>query len=346
MMKVTHENPGTRQRLNSFENLNPGTFGTPDFCDPLRPLRLICDAFVNEAKKIDASHQSTFDWVVGQMHSMNYHVFAAQSAGVDRNKILDSLAAVRAIQAQSPFVDRLQNWPRGYQGDFETVEYLMRSINNAEPHTLGYWIEQYCLNTAVAQQHRNKVRWQAEQITKVIDLGYRTNSPARILILACGSCPDVRMCLDGIADKRFEIVLNDMDQSALEFSRERLLTLGERLKLIKGNMFRQINKFAENGPFDLVLAGGLFDYLTDDQVSFLLRAVTSKLLSRTGKFVFTNIARPNAYKCWMEYCANWFLTERTEDDFSSLFGRCAIDLRRVSIDQEPCGMTLLLEVDP
>jgi hypothetical protein len=109
-------------------------------------------------------------------------------------------------------------------------------------------------------------------------------------------------------------------------------------------MLRAINKFASHGPFDLVLAGGLFDYLNDDQATFLIKAITSTLLSPTGTFAFTNIAKPNPFKYWMEYCANWFLIERTEDDFESLIDQCAIDLKQVSVDMEFCGMTFLVEI--
>jgi SAM-dependent methyltransferase len=220
----------------------------------------------------------------------------------------------------------------------------MESINRSEPGTVAHWIEKYCLTTAIAQQHRNKVRWQADHIERVIKAGANAGKPARILLLACGSSPDVRMCLPRIVDHDFQIVLNDMDDGALEFSREKLRSLGERVKTVPGNMFRLVNKFAADGPFDLVLAGGLFDYLKDDQAAFLINAIKSKLLSPTGIFAFTNIAKPNPYKYWMEYCANWFLIERTEDDFESLIDQCAIDLKKVSFDMEFCGMTFLVEI--
>ena len=41
------------------------------------------------------------------------------------------LAAAREIHGASPFVTRLQQWPRGYPGDFETIEWLWRGDNRA-----------------------------------------------------------------------------------------------------------------------------------------------------------------------------------------------------------------------
>jgi hypothetical protein len=45
--------------------------------------------------------------------------------GVPPGRILQLVARAREVHARSPFVRRLQSWPRGYPGDFETVEYLL-----------------------------------------------------------------------------------------------------------------------------------------------------------------------------------------------------------------------------
>ena len=40
-------------------------------------------------------------------------------------------APARLIHGKSPFIRRAQIWPRGYPGDFETIEYLVHPINRA-----------------------------------------------------------------------------------------------------------------------------------------------------------------------------------------------------------------------
>lgn len=47
------------------------------------------------------------------------------------------------LHSRSPFISRLQSWPRGYPGDFETIESLVQQINRATPGTEPYktWIE-------------------------------------------------------------------------------------------------------------------------------------------------------------------------------------------------------------
>jgi extracellular factor (EF) 3-hydroxypalmitic acid methyl ester biosynthesis protein len=313
--------------------------------DKLRNLKKLADEFVLGCKTINTSHSSSFDWIASRMHGIYYAVFEAESNGIPREKILEVLQGVRLIQSESPFIARLQNWNRGYQGDFETIEYLLSSQNKAKPKTIGFWIEKYCLNTAITQQHRNKVGFQADRILQTILAGLKKEEPAKILILACGSSPDLQIILDLIEPLEYLIVLNDMDQAALAFSAQKLSPIRDRVEICPGNTFRLINRFAEFGGFDLVLAGGLFDYLQDHQATFLINAIHTKLLAPGGSFIFTNIAEENPYKYWMEYCANWFLIERTETEIKQLLENCRISPENISIRPEATGLTYLVETE-
>jgi extracellular factor (EF) 3-hydroxypalmitic acid methyl ester biosynthesis protein len=308
-------------------------------------LKITAHDFVFGSKTIDTSHPSAFDWVASRMHAVNYAIFEAESNKIPKEIILAELEEVRKIQAQSPFVARLQNWYRGYQGDFETVDHLLSSENKAKPHTLAFWLEKYCLNTAIAQQHRNKVGYQADRIFQTILDGINKGQRAKILIIASGSSPDVQIILDLIHSFDFLLVLNDMDKEALSFSSKKLDSITDRIQIVEGNTFQSINKFAKVGKFDLVLAGGLFDYLNDKQASFLINAIHSKLLAKDGKFVFTNIAKGNPYKYWMEYCANWFLIERTDHEIKNLLKKCSVESEKISIRKEATGLTYLIETE-
>src|SRR5688500_2909423 len=58
-------------------------------------------------------------------------VLGCEEAELTHEEIVQILEPVRRVHAQSPFVSRLQQWPRGYPGDFETVEYLVSGRNRA-----------------------------------------------------------------------------------------------------------------------------------------------------------------------------------------------------------------------
>ena len=88
-------------------------------------------------------------------HEVCAGILEAETQGYSRQQIAKVVAPARAIHAKSPFIKRLQEWPRGYPGDFETVEYICNSINQAQPDSFAFHYERMCLNSTLAQQHRN-----------------------------------------------------------------------------------------------------------------------------------------------------------------------------------------------
>ena len=107
---------------------------------------------------------------------------------------------------------------------------------------------------------------------------------------------------------------------------------------------RRLRKTAQHGlKFDLVLAGGLFDYLPDEHAAYLIKHAWS-LLDAGGVFFLTNIARGNPYRPLIEYFGDWFLIERSEDDVMRLCQAAGIPRDAVSITREETGLTLLIEI--
>jgi len=149
--------------------------------------------------------------------------------------------------------------------------------------------------------------------------------------------------LNRIEREDFEIFLNDNDEEALAFSLAKLKQLGDRIRTVHGNVFRNRNLLRDLGKFDLVLAGGLFDYLNERQATFLIKIGIDKLLDSSGIFAFTNIAKPNPYRIWMEYCANWQLIERSERDLDDLLrGITSAVCAKFTVDKTE--MTHLIEI--
>ncbi|MBX9394813.1 hypothetical protein K4749_14700 [Streptomyces sp. TRM72054] len=74
---------------------------------------------------------------------------------------------------------------------------------------------------------------------------------------------------------------------------------------------------ADHGPFDLVLAGGLFDYLEERFARALIRTTLSRLCRPGGTFYFSNIATPNPYAALMTHIGRWNLVERTPADIEA-----------------------------
>jgi extracellular factor (EF) 3-hydroxypalmitic acid methyl ester biosynthesis protein len=272
------------------------------------------------------------------MHAFASAVTACEAAGRTRLELLPLLEGVRGLHAASPFVHRLQTWPRGYPGDFETVEWLCDARNRAEPGTVPWAIEQCSLQSPLAQQHRNKVGLQARAI-----LGTLVANPrARILSIGCGGCRDLSLIEDYIPQGHGSFTLVDADAGALDFARERLDRLNGRCTFVQGRVPRVLARLRAGGPFDLVVAGGLFDYLQDRWAIATLSAAR-ELVGPGGRVLLSNIATGNPFRPWIEYLADWWLIERQEADVLRLLEQAGFDVERARVTRDSSGLALMAE---
>ena len=280
----------------------------------------------------------SFHRVVSIVHDLCDALIDAEAAGCTHEELRDATRLARDLHGTSPFIKRLQNWPRGYPGDFETIEWLCQAHNRAVPGTLGSALEAYALASAIAQQHRNKVLFQADCLREVM----ARKPDCRVLSLACGSSPDLRAVADHVPLSS-RIVLCDWDAEALCYSRAQLLPIADRCELVKGMVPKVLRQVRAHGPFDLILAGGLFDYLSDRAIVRTLSEAWTSMLAPGGCIVFTNIARGNPFRVWLEYLADWRLIERTEDDIVNLCGLGGINVAPTLV-RDATGLAILATV--
>jgi len=270
---------------------------------------------------------------IAQMHGL-CSVLAELPAALWRSPAVQELLNPAAdLQTQSAFVRRLREWPRGYPGDFETVELLVKGSEVPTSPDPARWIDWYALNTAIGQQHRNKVWWQYLRMCAA--------TPGRILSVGCGGGADFN-----IAPHRFTgsaIVLLDLDQDALRLAQDRLARYCE-VHTICGDVRRGIRKAQDQGPFDIVVCGGLFDYLDDRTIVFLLKELRERALKVGGTVLFTNIAEGNPFRVWMEAIADWRLIHRSEADIQRIVEAAGFDLGELHVGREGTGLTYLIEI--
>lgn len=307
--------------------------------NPLDRLRNSAEHLGQVAVAVQAGAAGYHETAVA-VHSLCSQILAAEGAIPDE-AIRSCLHSARALHAQSPFIARLQAWPRGYAGDFETIEYLIGQRVQASPGMIGYWLEYLALASPVAQQHRNKVHAQAREVTSAV---LASGCRPRVLVLAAGSSPDVMLAWTAIRDRDFFAVLHDGDEAALEFSIGRLEEVRGRVQAVAGNVLTSLGRLAEHGPFDLVVAGGLFDYLPDRHAVFLIRAVWERLLAPGGRLFFTNIGRGNPYRVWIEYLAEWRLIERSEAELRQMVSSACGPAAVCSVVAEGTGLAWLVSV--
>ena len=274
------------------------------------------------------------------MHKLTHQVTSLRSE-YTINELRQKFEKVRKIHSTSSFINRIQNWPEGYQGDYLTIEQICKPPEVMSTFDIGNYLERYALNCSISQQHRNKINIQAMNILETL-----ANSDSPILICASGSAYDLRLVQETMnLSCQKKIILNDIDSNALKFSKTRLTNkFLENVEFDNGNVISTLkNIHKKHDVFSLILFGGLFDYLSDKQIAFSLKASYDQL-QKGGKILFTNIALNNPFKDWIEICGNWELIERSEQDNLNLCEMAGVPLEKVSQYRDYTGLTNIVEI--
>jgi len=288
---------------------------------------------------VPASATDLLHATAAAMHRFSTAILLCERAGFTRTALMPHLERLRALHARSPFVARLQAWPRGYAGDFETVEYICDARNHSTPGTVPWAIEECALQSPVAQQHRNKVGLQARAILSTIV----ANPRGRIASVGCGGCRDLSLIQDYLAPDQGRFVLVDADPAALEFARSRLTRIADRCELVPGSVPRVLTKLTARDQFDLVVAGGLFDYLPDRWAVATLKGL-ARIMKPGGRLLFSNIAAGNPFRPWIEYLADWRLIERSPADLEQLIGEAGFPGAARRIFRDSTSLALMIEL--
>lgn len=305
-----------------------------DACDALRDLALR-DQELFELNKAagELPRLQLFHRVQQWVSSTSAAILGAEAVGTSKEIIRETLRHSRKIHAQSPWIKRLQDWPQGYQGDFLTVEQMIKGVRTERAATVPSILEEIALNSPAAQQHRNKVVIQEQMIRQYC----ATNGS--ILSVGCGGCNDAFRALDAFENSEVRLTINDLDEDALALSEERLKSISDRISVRKGNVVDLFRK-KDLPQFDLILAGGLFDYLPKKVAAFTARSALNSLRSG-GQLAFTNILTGNPYRPWIEHLANWELIERSTDELYALLESYRKDVE-VSIEIDQTGLTAVV----
>ena len=240
--------------------------------------------------------------------------------------------------------ERIYSKPRGYAGDFFTIELMYRNSSGAD-NRLGPIIDQCFMKEPAAVAVRNRRGLLREEITKV--LAAMPEGSARITSLACGPAAELFDVFEELEDKtRLKATLIDIDLQALAFVGDKRdkLKLSRQMDMVNGNLVylatgRQALMLK---PQDLIYSIGLIDYFNDKFVTMLLNYVHG-LLKEGGKVILGNFHPKNTSKALMDYVLDWKLIHRTEEDMNLLFRNSAFGKDCTNIRFEEAGVNLFAE---
>lgn len=243
------------------------------------------------------------------------------------------------ILSKSYFINRIRTWPQGQQGDYKTLEFIYK--NSPRSEGIGYFLDLCSLNAPLAVGVRNRIK----HLEEILRDELKKRQQLAVLNIACGSCRELMGLAPDIIASGAQITCVDNDSDALNFAQSRLShsSLLPQIEFYKYNALRMFDdelNMIEFGNQDIIYSVGLFDYLPDDFLVKLLRALYN-LLNPGGKllaaFKDAGTYRSQEY----HWFADWdgFL-QRTTKDFDRILVQAGIPEEALSVTREESGVII------
>ncbi len=196
-------------------------------------------------------------------------------------------------------------------------------------------IDAWWMNIRNAQAVRNRLKIAKAELRIAVEEHAAPDKPVRVLSLAAGTAQGVievaaECSLLGIT---VEILLIDLDETALRYARDLAHRHGVKLETITGNVLF-FNRLVGDFKADVVEMMGLIDYLKDGLVIQLVRKI--RLYMNTGGHFFTCHIHPNAESYFLRHVVDWDMLYRTRDALEDLI--TAGGFLSPSLKTEPHGI--------
>jgi extracellular factor (EF) 3-hydroxypalmitic acid methyl ester biosynthesis protein len=234
--------------------------------------------------------------------------------------------ALRPLSHTSPFFHHSYYKLRGYPGDFETIEVI---YNNRPTGTdlPGWILDDYYLATPPAQAVRNRLGYLVQRLGGLVrDWAAQGAHPVRLLSLGSGSARElVSLTADPAFAHAAEVTCVDLDPGALAYARQRLdgrlrQTVRWPVHWVNANAVRLAGNGAlPGGPFHVIYAAGLFDYLKAP-IAARLMSYCHSLLVPGGLLIAGNFSleTPANDRILIEWLLDWHLLYRDEADYRAI----------------------------
>jgi extracellular factor (EF) 3-hydroxypalmitic acid methyl ester biosynthesis protein len=253
----------------------------------------------------------------------------------------------------APFANRTFNKPRGYAGDYEMINMILR--NGFEGGSVfGKIVHKWFVKQAPAEAHRNRISYLSNRIETELCRIVRSGRKAHVFNFACGPAVEIQDFLrrSPMRDQGI-FTLVDFDQETLTYANECFarikseLHTDSRVTFHKKNVHHLIKEslkpnFVEKGKYDFVYCAGLFDYLSHSACKQLMD-ILYDMLAPDGILVATNVAPSNPMRHGMEHLLDWHLIYRDKQDMRHIAPAKAHD-DDISILADSTGVNLFIEV--
>lgn len=242
---------------------------------------------------------------------------------------------------QSRFADRAFSKPRGYAGDYATIEMIYQDAAAGDGR-LGALIDRWTLELPAAQAVKNRRNLLAEAIREVART-WPPGEPVRVTSLASGPARELFDVLTAADAPNVIATCVDIDHEALAYASgiAQRLSLAGQFTFAQDNVVRltQGRGHTALSPQAMIYSVGLTDYLQDSFVVNLLDWAHEMLLPG-GTLIIGNVVPSNPTRAFMDHILEWVLIHRSEQELRELIVRSRFGSGPVTFRTEPSGVDL------
>ncbi|MDB4950844.1 MAG: hypothetical protein JWM27_3493 [Gemmatimonadetes bacterium] len=243
--------------------------------------------------------------------------------------------------------ERLYGKPRGYPGDFMTLEMFYQDVPRGTSR-IGPALDRCFLRSPFGAALRARRTSMAERIAALASES-TSAEPLRVTALAAGPAQELFDAFAAVGDpQRIHATLVDFDPQALAFASERREKAGlrDRVDMVGINpVYLALGRATlDVEPQDVIYALGLADYFDDGMFVKLLDLVHG-LLKPGGRVVLGSFHTGNPSKAFMDHVLEWRLAHRGEEDANRLFGASRFEAPASAIRYAGDGMVMFAECE-
>ena len=240
--------------------------------------------------------------------------------------------------------ERMYSKPRGYAGDYFTIELLYRN-EPAGQGRLGPVLDRCFLEAPSSKAVRNRRQLLTEEIGKTVLS--KSDAVARVASFACGPATEIFDVFNsGNWHGKLAATLLDIDSEAIAFVSDKIERQGLReiVTIQEANLvYLAIGRHkTEIREQDLIYSVGLIDYF-NDKLTIKIIDLIFDLLAPGGRAILGNFHPRSPVKAMMDHVMDWRLIHRTEDDMDRLFEASRFRRRCSKVRFEPEGINLFAE---
>lgn len=233
----------------------------------------------------------------------------------------------------SVLMEHSRTKPFGYAGDFLINDWMLQRSIPSEGR--GRLWDEFFQRQACARAARTRKDHFCEMLLSRWD---HASPGISVLDLACGSCRDIAEAVDlgGTRTRGSYIHCVDSEPKAIEFARN--VTRNSHQKVVWQWEVANVYRLRPVKKYDLTYTSGLFGYLNERLAVALLERMWRWTNEKGGRVVFCNMHPQNTSRSYMEWCGDWFVIHRSEQEMLDLCIKAGINGDCVTFSQEQVGV--------